>query len=446
IFILIIIMGFKETYDKIGTSKQIVLFLSFLGGFDFGYNTGVISGSLPRIVDKYDINVVIQGLIASSIIFGAMIGAVGGGILADRIGRKPVILLMGACTTAGAVASAAIGNIAIAAPMRIILGLGVGAESSICPLMVAEVVPENKRGRWGSLFQISITIGLLIGTVMGVILKRAPHNYRWRKQHERDRVKEKNEKSMWAKLREKKNRRPMMMGVILAVLSQWTGINAFMYFSRIIFEFAGFDQEYGPLVGASILQVWNVLTTLVAMVLVDRVGRRILLFVGAIVMTASNFFIALFFVTLKGDVRGWLSIVCLFTFVAAFEASIGTLFWFVINEILDDDIKNIGAPIINALQWFFNLSLTFFFISAVTFLGKSTMFWVFFAIGLGCTTVLWIFLPPKKVVTMGVANQDQNNSDPYALSSDDPTPKEGETPALTSASSPPTADRIPMPM
>ncbi|KYR01290.1 sugar transporter family protein [Tieghemostelium lacteum] len=448
-------------FNKFGKSKEIVVILSALGGFIFGYNTGVITGALPHIAKEYDMNTVQQGLVVCSVLLGALIGSVSGGLLANIWGRKPILILTAITTIVGGIGIAAIPPIAVVCCVRIILGLGVGASSSVCPLMVAEVIPIEKRGKYGSVFQVFITIGLLMGNVMGVILLKADHNWRWmfgagaapgiimlpfalivkespiflqqqvlKKQTKVLTVNANNndedinnnnnmikKRRIFKKpkglelLRMKKNRKPMFTGVVLAVFSQLTGINAFIYFSSVIFEFAGFTGTYGPITCSCILQFWNVLTTLGAMYTVDVVGRRILLFTGSIVMTICNFLIAIFFVALSGKVQGWLSIIALFLFIAAFEFSIGTLFWFVINEILDDDVKNIGAPIINALQWLFNLLLSFLFLSAVKYLGRSTMFWVFGGIGLVCIILLWILLPPEKgKIQMDISRDDLSDS------------------------------------
>ncbi|EGG24408.1 sugar transporter family protein [Cavenderia fasciculata] len=433
----------KGFWYRFGTSKGIVVTLSMLCGLIFGYNTGVITSSLDHITEQYDLNTVQQGLVVCSTLLGALFGSVMGGLLADVIGRKPIILAIAITCIGGAISSAATSPLGLAASLRIILGWSVGAGSSVGPLMVSEVVPPEKRGRWGSVFQISVTVGLLIGNFIGLPLMKAPHNWRWmwaagaapgfpllvvwalihespkfqimqRIKKEEKAINDANgivvHKETWMEiLRKKKNRRPMFIGFVLAVISQWTGINAFMYFSTIIFEFAGFTQQYAPLTCSSILQFWNVSTAVAAMFLVDVVGRRMLLFAGAITMTFCDLLMALFFVVLDGKVQGWLCIVLLFGFVGAFELSIGTLFWFVINEILDDDIKNIGTPIITALQWLFNLLLSFTFLSAVKYIGQSTMFWIFGGVGLVCIVLLAIFLPPAKGNTqMGVVEDNRN--------------------------------------
>jgi MFS family permease len=156
------------------------------------------------------------------------------------------------------------------------------------------------------------------------------------------------------------------------------------------------------------------LTTLIAIFFVERLGRRFLLFTGSIVMTVCDLLIALFFVVLSGSAKGWTAIVFLFIFVAAFEASIGTLFWFVINEILPEEAKSIGAPVINAFQWLFNLILSFFFLVVVEYLGQSTMFWIFGGIGLACTVLLYFNLPRSlgtTASTINAAELEQQNDE-----------------------------------
>ncbi|KYQ92533.1 sugar transporter family protein [Tieghemostelium lacteum] len=418
---------------EFGKKPWFVVLLSVMGGLIFGYNTGIIVGALNPIGDLFNLNTIIKGIVVCSILLGCLIGAVGGGMVADRIGRKPIILFVAICTIGGAIGSSVVSNVVAICIIRVILGLGVGCASSVCPLMVSEVVPKEKKGIYGSFFQIAITVGILIANVLALVLKNiGPNNWRWmfaigsvpgfplifiwltiqespiylekKRQQAIDRLNNStsntagnyNQQGSIMQLFAKKNRKPMFTGFVLAVVAQLTGINAFMYFSTDIFKDAGIKGTYGPDIAAIVLQIWNVSTTLIAIFLVDRVGRKVLLFTGAAVMTVCDLLIALFFVVLTGEAKGWASIVFLFIFIAGFEASIGTLFWFVINEILPQDIKNIGSPIINAMQWFFNLLLSFFFLSVVHYLGQSVMFWIFGGIGLICTLGLFILLPPLK--------------------------------------------------
>eukprot|EP01133_Synstelium_polycarpum_P002664 gene2664-3075_t len=420
-------MSIRASLNKLATNHWFLVGLSMCGGLIFGYNTGIIAGALKPLTDQFDIGTIAQGLVVCSILLGALIGSAAGGVVADKVGRKPVVLFTCIATVAGAIASSAVTSIIAIALLRIILGLGVGCASSVCPLMVAETVPKEKRAFCGSFFQISITVGILIANVIGLVLKRSPNNWRWMfaigaipgvmlflcflfmnespvylqmmKDKRTKRVDHSiAEQSPFKLLMARQNRKPLFLGFILAVFAQLTGINAFMYFSTTIFKDAGIEGRDGPEIAAVVLQIWNVATTLIAIGLVDRVGRKKLLFSGSAVMTVCDLIIALFFLVLHGTAKGWASIVFLFIFVGAFEASIGTLFWFVINEIMPPNVKNIGAPIINSLQWFFNLILSFVFLTVVKYLGQSTMFWIFGGVGVVCTICLYLFLPDLKGV------------------------------------------------
>ncbi|KAN0036307.1 hypothetical protein ACTFIV_001598 [Dictyostelium citrinum] len=409
--------------NNISSKSWLIVTQSCLGGLIFGYATGIIVGTLDPIATKFDTSTVIKGVIVCSILVGALIGSFAGGFAANKFGRKPLLLFTSLTCIGGAIGSGLGENVATICILRFIHGLGVGSSSSVCPLMVAEMVPIKRRGIFGSFFQISITVGILIANILAYVIKgdwrlmfclgsipgglllfvwfvisespvylakksvtTNPENH----ENQVETQQANNQVNNFTIIFSKKMRKPMSIGVLLATLAQLTGINAFMYFSNTIFKDAGINN---PEIASVALQVWNVLTTLIAIFLVDKLGRRLLLFTGSIVMTACDLLIALFFVVLTGSAKGWSSIVFLFIFVGAFEASIGTLFWFVINEILPEDSKSIGAPVINACQWTFNTILSFFFLVVVEYLGQSTMFWIFGGIGVFCTILLYFNLP-----------------------------------------------------
>ncbi|KAM9953735.1 hypothetical protein ACTFIW_007115 [Dictyostelium discoideum] len=439
-----------EILNSISTKTWLVVTQSCLGGLIFGYATGIIVGARGPIADKFGASIPLQGVIVCSILLGALIGSFAGGFAADRFGRKPLLLFTAITTIAGAIGSGFGPNVATICILRFIHGLGVGSSSSVCPLMVSEMVSEKRRGFFGSFFQISITVGILIANILAyaiagewklmfclgaipggllfivwafiaespVYLEKQKKNLVKSTRGNEDLTTKGGDcdasssgsvkKSGFSVIFAKNARKPMLVGILLAVLAQLTGINAFMYFSTTIFLDAGIDGKNAPEIAAIILQVWNVLTTLIAISFVDRLGRRFLLFTGSIVMTVCDLLIALFFVVLHGSAKGWASIVFLFIFVAGFEASIGTLFWFVINEILPEESKSIGAPVINAFQWCFNLILSFFFLVVVEYLGQSTMFWIFGGIGLTTTILLYFNLPTSlgKTITPNPINNE----------------------------------------
>ncbi|KAK5578317.1 hypothetical protein RB653_003273 [Dictyostelium firmibasis] len=407
--------------NNISNKSWLIVSQSCYGGLIFGYATGIIVGTLDPIAIKFGASTVLKGVIVCSLLVGALIGSFAGGFAANKFGRKPLLVFTALTSIGGAIGSGLGENVATICILRFIHGLAVGTSSSVCPLMVAEMVPIKKRGIFGSFFQISITVGILIANILAYVIKgdwklmfclgaipgglllfvslvisESPVFLEMKSTTNNNQTNNENQNdisqqgSKYRIIFSKKMRKPMLVGVLLATLAQLTGINAFMYFSNTIFKDAGINN---PEIASVALQVWNVLTTLIAIFLVDKLGRRFLLFTGSIVMTVCDLLIALFLLVLFGAAKGWTSIVFLFIFVGAFEASIGTLFWFVINEILPEDSKSIGAPIINACQWTFNTILSFFFLVVVEYLGQSTMFWIFGGIGVFCTVFLYFNLP-----------------------------------------------------
>ncbi|KAN0039469.1 hypothetical protein ACTA71_007248 [Dictyostelium dimigraforme] len=344
--------------NSISSKSWLIVSQSCLGGLIFGYATGIIVGTLDPIAVKFGLSTVIKGVIVCSILVGALIGSFTGGFAANKFGRKPLLLFTALTCIGGAIGSGLGENVATICILRFIHGLGVGSSSSVCPLMVSEMVPIKRRGIFGSFFQISITVGILIANILAYVIKgdwrlmfclgsipgglllfvwfviaESPV-YLAKKSRENNNQgsgieietqqneQPNNQSTRFTTIFSKEMRKPMLIGVLLATLAQLTGINAFMYFSNTIFKDAGINN---PEIASVALQVWNVLTTLIAIFLVDKLGRRILLFTGSIVMTACDLLIALFLVVLAGSAKGWTSIVFLFIFVGAFEASIGTL-------------------------------------------------------------------------------------------------------------------------
>ncbi|EGG19253.1 sugar transporter family protein [Cavenderia fasciculata] len=431
--------------QRIAQSTYFLITISMCGGLIFGYNAGIIAFALDPITALFELDVIPQGILVCSILLGALIGALTGGVVADKIGRKPVIIFTSLITIGGAVASGAVSSLVAINITRFLLGIGVGCTSSVCPILVAESAPKEKKSFCGSFFQIGITVGILLANGIGLALKEAGSYWRWmfaigavpgvmlfvcwvlmnespvflmKKAEQRSGVAVASRATVgsqnrFAMLFNKSSRKPMFLGVCLAILLQLTGINAFMYFSPNIFRDAGISGKNGPDIAAVILQVWNVGTTLIAMFLVERVGRKKLLITGSIIMTISDIIIAIVFLTgSSNSAAGWVSVVFLFIFVGAFEASIGTLFWFVVNEIMPEDIKATAQPVINAFQWLFNLILAFVFLTVVKYLGQSTMFWIFGGFGVFTTASLWVFLPDLKAAAPAPADVEQPHMHP----------------------------------
>eukprot|EP01132_Coremiostelium_polycephalum_P005982 gene5982-7453_t len=387
--------------------------VNIFGGLVFGYNTGVIAGvlNLPEWKAESDIK---SGLLTCSILIGAMVGSLLGGIITEKWGRKIPMLLVSISSIIGAIGSALVPSYWYIVGMRFVLGLGVGMSAIVCPTYVSEMAIPEKKGSLGTVFQVAITVGIFLGDIAGFALKNVKYDYRWMfgigcapgffllgliplipesfKWKEKKLIKEStflllnndsNNFGIKSLLSKPIGRFALFIGCILAINNQLTGINAFMFFSPSIFETAGISGGSGSMIATICLVGWNVITTLISTFLIDRLGRRKLMLFGSLVMTISCIALAILFLTIKGTALGVLSIVLLFIFIAGFEAGAGPLFWIMVIEIFPEEMRDIGSSILNAIQWIFNIALSFSFLQLVTLIGQSAIFWIFGGIGLG---------------------------------------------------------------
>src|SRR3712207_4461614 len=311
------------------------------GGLLFGYDTGVISGALLFIREDFaPLSPFLEGIIVSFLLVGAVIGALSGGPLSDRVGRRPATLLAAVIFGVGALAVAFAPGVGFIIFGRFLLGLGVGLASMIVPLYIAEIAPADRRGALVSLNQLMITIGILASYIVGVIFTpiegwrymfgvalipalilgigmfRLPESPRWlfnrgqtekaravlsrsRSQQEIDlefremeeikRAEQEQERERvgYAELLSPYVRPALIIGIGLAIFQQITGINTVIYYAPTILQGVGFSE--GGAIAATALGVGvvNVGFTILAVRIIDRAGRRPLLIIGLIGMVVS---------------------------------------------------------------------------------------------------------------------------------------------------------------
>lgn len=403
--------------------------VNMLGGFIFGYNTGIIAGVLNIFKatasdSKWHLSETMSGIVTSSILIGALIGSMIGGPIADKFGRKVGVITLATISLVFAPLLAIVPSVDTLIVARSFLGLGVGMAGIICPMYVSEMAPPERRGPLGILFQLAITIGIFVayitnygfehvkyswrimfglGAVPALILFAIgfimPESGEWlgKKHGERMALLRTNEATR--PLSEQINlflhSRSLYIGIVLAVAQQLTGINAFMFYAGDIFSAAGLNNPNFPTMG---LGAWNVLATVAAVPLVGKFGRRPLLIVGTLIMTIASVGLGLVFGLIKHDehAKGALAILLLLLFVAAFEIGDGPLFWIVAHELFTPEIKTVGASTLNAAQWIFNIMLSFGFPSAVKLIGQANVFYVFGAFGGICTLIMMVALPETR--------------------------------------------------
>jgi SP family galactose:H+ symporter-like MFS transporter len=426
-----------------------------LAGLLFGYDQGVISGALTGIQKQFSVGTFLLEVITSWVTLGAMAGALVAGSLADRLGRRLTIVIAAALFIAGALTEALAPGAGVLVVGRLLVGFGVGVASVAAPLYAAELAPSRVRGRMVSLYQLAITIGIFgayfadylltqgnrwrimlgISAVPGVLLILAilplPDSPRWYvKAGRHDQAKaalhkvesgmdidaelqsmedlnEKEAKGGWRAVFAPAWRRPLVVGITLAVLQQFTGINAIIYYADKIFAAAGFASP----VSQSLATLWaigavNVVATFGAVAWVDRFGRRPLLLAGATGMGVSLIVVGIMFEEL-GKVstshpsdgtsgEGVVTLVALIVFIASFAFSLGPVVWTIINEIFPSHIRGKAVAVATGANWFAAWLVSQFFLSLVDLITEAGTFWLF--AGFCAVTFLFVrrFVPETK--------------------------------------------------
>ncbi len=380
-----------------------------LGGFLFGYDTGVINGTQFYFSKYFDLNAITKGWVVGSALLGCFAGAIIAGPLSRQFGRKHSMIVAALLFTLSAwgsgLPSLVPETISMLVSFRIIGGLGIGIASMNAPMYIAELSPANIRGKMVTIYQMAIVLGFFIVFLTTyfiganqsesfnlqygwrwmfwselvpcglffVLLFFVPKSPRWLalkgKEEESKRILSKlygvgqaeeefkeirlslqeESRSMGTKDIFKKTVLPIILiGCGLSFLQQFTGINAVLYYGADIFERAlGFGQE-DVLAQQILLAGTNVLFTILAMATVDKWGRKPLVITGSIGMIVG--FCCLGFTIMLGKV-GLLSLIGILLFIGSFAMSMGPMVWVILSEMFPNSIRSIGMSIAVAVQW-----------------------------------------------------------------------------------------------
>jgi len=413
----------------------IVAAISALGGLLFGYDTGVISGAILFIKKQFMLSTGLEGIVVSSVLLGALIGAVIGGKLTDRFGRRKVIIITAVIFALGAIATALAPTVAWLIAGRIIVGAAIGVASFVTPLYISEVSPDNIRGKLVSFNQLAITAGIVVSYLIGYVLSKGgdwrmmfalaaipasilavgmlfmPASPRWLASHsmidkarrvlKRIRGTADIDKEMqgiqeslsqqnghWSELLSPLVKPAVIVGIGLAILQQVTGINTVIYYAPTIFQFAGFKSASSAILATVGLGIVNMLMTIVAMQLLDRVGRRPLLLTGiaGMVLSLGGLGFAFHLHHLSG-ILGWVAAGSLMLYVGSFAIGMGPVFWLLISEIYPLKIRGRAMSIATVANWGANFIVALTFLTMVKILGRPGTFWVYAIVGI----ISWIF-------------------------------------------------------
>jgi MFS transporter, SP family, galactose:H+ symporter len=413
-----------------------------VGGFLFGYDTGVISGALLYLKEQYHLDPAMVGTVTAVVLAGAAIGAATSGSLNDRLGRRVMLITASILFGIGALVTAFAQSIVWLIVGRFIVGYGIGVASYTSPLYISESAPPAVRGALVSLSQLAITVGIVVAYAvdfafayqegwrwtfglalvpalfLGIgmaFLPDSPRSLmnrghadqarrllaRLRGEEEKEEAVEhiqkviQIEKPHWRELVGPALRPAMIVGLGLAVFQQFIGINTVIYYAPTIFQAANFGSASVAILHTVGVGLVNVVFTVVAIFLLDRVGRRPLLMVGVVGMIITLALLGYDFTRPEAQ-RGLLSLVCLMAYVAAFAISLGPIFWLIISEIYPLRVRGRAMGVATLTNWLANLVITFTFPMMIAAIGSSATFWIYAGIGVFGLAFCWRMVPETK--------------------------------------------------
>ena len=419
-----------------------------IGGFLFGFDSGVINGTVDALAKAFGTDAAGTGFAVASVLLGCAVGAFGAGRLADSLGRRPAMLLNAILFLVTAVATGAANSSAFFIAVRITAGVAIGGASVLAPMYIAEVSPPHMRGRLASLQQMAIVVGLFSAFLSNAILARiaggasayfwfgAP-TWRWmfwmeavpavaflsgcvtipesprylvfvgkhelaRKVFARIGVDASHlvrqvEQSLWAERRPRlsdlivpgtKRIAPVLwVGIGLAAFQQFVGINIIFYFGEILWKAVGATEQWALAINV-LAGLVNILATIPAIMLIDRIGRKPLLLAGSMGMTLTLGVMAVVFATAGAGPDGnpMLShmaavggLAAANLYIVAFAVSWGPVMWVLLGEMFPNEIRGAAVAISGATNWIANFTVTVTFLPLQKTVGLTGAY-VFYAI------------------------------------------------------------------
>ncbi len=434
--------------------------LAALGGLLFGYDTGVIGGVLPNIADDFGLDSPFaKGLVVAVLLAGAAVGALVAGRLADLLGRRRLVIVTSVTFVIGIAAASLAPALWVLLVGRFVIGMGVGAASFGVPLYIGELAPPSRRGGPGLLqpalhhsrhpvsqlvayalkgygdWRISTGLAVVPALVLGVGVLGEPESPAWLLRQGRedearavlgqvrgpdddieaeiDEIRDladKERKTSLSELVAPKVRPALVVGVMLAVIQQVTGVNTVIYFAPTVLEQAGLGTG-AALLAFIAVGVINVSLTLVAIRLLDRVGRRPLLLGGTAGMVVGLTALgALFLGGIAGTTEAVLATVALCVYIGSFAIGLGPVFWLLVSELFPLRVRGQAASVATMVNWVANLAVAVSYLSIISAVGETATFWGYAAI---CVVSLFYMLkavPETKGRSLSEIEKDLNGA------------------------------------
>jgi len=407
--------------------------ISTLGGLLFGYDTGVISGALPFMVEDLKLTTLQEATVVSSLLFGAMFGALLGGKMADGLGRKGALMVNAVLFFFGAIAAAFAPSFGVMVCARVVLGIAVGSAAAVVPLYLAEMAPVHRRGRMVTINELMIVTGQLLAFSINAIIDAVwggadvwrymlaiaclpaifllvgmvflPDSPRWYAVRRRfddtrrvlnlsrppaeaaeeynvvvEHAKRDTSEDKGAAIRDLRAyawmRRTLFIGIGLAIVQQATGINTVNYYAPTILADAGVGTS-AALVLTVAVGVVGVIGTILGIVLLGIVNRRPLLMTGFVGVAAGHALLAVMFLLPASSTRAYLILAAMLVVVFFVQTFIGTLVWLLLSEIFPMTIRGFAMGIAVFVLWTTNTVISFVFPPLVESLGSTLTFGLF---------------------------------------------------------------------
>ena len=422
---------------------------SALAGFLFGFDTVVISGAEQKIQTLWGLSPGMHGLALGSALYGTVLGSLLGGWPSDKFGRKPTLLFIGLLYVLSAVGCGFANGVGMFIAARFIGGIGIGISTIAAPLYISEIAPPKFRGRLAGMFQFNIVFGIVIAFLSNAIIAKIggenawrwmlgiaaipsliyalmcfgiPESPRWLISRKGDRSEglrvlkliepelaqaqlEAHADEMTATSRSDQAstsrfwtwrlRVPICLAFLVAFFNQLSGINAILYFAPRIFEMTGLGKEAALLQSVGI-GITNLIFTFVGLWLIDRLGRRTLLYIGSFGYIASLGLTAWAFFTQHYSIVP----VCIFAFIAAHAVGQGAVIWVLISEIFPNRHRAEGQALGSFTHWIFAALLTTFFPKMVTAFAPGYVF-LFFCVMM-VLQLVWVkcMVPETKGISL----------------------------------------------
>jgi len=418
--------------------------IAALGGVLYGYDMGIIAAAALFVKRTFRLSTVMEEWVVSIVLIGAMIGAIVGGAVADRIGRRATLVWAAGIFILGSVLAPLSTDVAMLIVARAIIGIGIGFTSVTAPVYVSELAPPQSRGMLIGLYQFALTLGIALADFVGywlaaqqawrlmfglalvptlfflLVILTVPESPRWLFAHGSPQdaeavlrsytdnagaqqfladieagLKTPMEQS-WSALWSPAVRGPLLIAVGLTVLQQVTGINTIIYYGPRIFELAGSASHASAIFATLLVAVVNVLATIVGIALVDRIGRKPLLYAGVSGMTIALFALSFSFSHngALGASLGAVAIACLMVYITCFAFSLGAIAWILVAEVFPLRVRGRGVAAGTLFSGIANFAVSLTFLSLINSLGSAGTFAIYGTLSI-VTLVFVRFVVPE---------------------------------------------------